>query len=382
MILRIYLALLIIFTILPSASFAQTFAYITNNSSNNVSVINVASQEVIATVDVGNSPGAVAATPDGKFVYVANTDSNNVSVIEVSTNTVKDTVPVGTNPNGIASSPDGMFVFVTNNRSGDVSVIETTTNTFVESIQVGQQPEGIAFSNDSAFAYAVNITDSVSVINVSSMETVNTIENVGDEPILIAVNPVPNSATAYVSDINSDSLTELDLSSDTVSDTINLSNNRSGDSGDVVVTSDGSTIYVSFAGIIAVVDTATKMVTDTIGVNADCLGITPDGQSLYACEIEINGPNFTNFARIIDLSTNTVVDSVTVGMDPSGVAFASTTPEVDAPEPQEPGTSNNGNGSCALSNPGQAGLSFPLYLLIPAVILFSRLRRKIAKLKS
>ena len=58
----------------------------------------------------------MSANADG-FVYVTNTFSQNVSVIDRATNTVVATVSVGDNPEGVAVTPDGTSVFVTNNNS-------------------------------------------------------------------------------------------------------------------------------------------------------------------------------------------------------------------------------------------------------------------------
>jgi YVTN family beta-propeller protein len=44
---------------------AQPFAYVANRNSNSVSVINTASNTVVATVGVGACPAGVAITPDG-----------------------------------------------------------------------------------------------------------------------------------------------------------------------------------------------------------------------------------------------------------------------------------------------------------------------------
>jgi YVTN family beta-propeller protein len=74
---------------------AQPFAYISNSGSNTVSVINTATNTVVATVSVGTNPFGVAMTPDGSRVYVTNEGSNTVSVIDTATNTVTATVPVG-----------------------------------------------------------------------------------------------------------------------------------------------------------------------------------------------------------------------------------------------------------------------------------------------
>ena len=48
----------------------------------------------------------MAITPDGDFAYVTNADSDNVSVIETATNTVTATIAVGDNPIGVAITPE------------------------------------------------------------------------------------------------------------------------------------------------------------------------------------------------------------------------------------------------------------------------------------
>jgi YVTN family beta-propeller protein len=50
-----------------------------NAGSNTVSVIDAATNKVVATVPVGDFPGGVAATPGGTHAYVANFDPNNIS---------------------------------------------------------------------------------------------------------------------------------------------------------------------------------------------------------------------------------------------------------------------------------------------------------------
>ena len=62
---------------------AAPFAYITNQGSHDVSVIDLAQDRVVATVPVGKSPaGVVAASATGR-VYVSNPDSKSISVIDM-----------------------------------------------------------------------------------------------------------------------------------------------------------------------------------------------------------------------------------------------------------------------------------------------------------
>lgn len=53
---------------------AVPFAYVANESSNNVSVIDTGATppSVTATVPVGSGPDGVAVTPDGTHIYVTN----------------------------------------------------------------------------------------------------------------------------------------------------------------------------------------------------------------------------------------------------------------------------------------------------------------------
>jgi YVTN family beta-propeller protein len=67
-------------------------------------VIDTASNAVVKTVTVGTTPSGVAVTPDGAHIYVSNQASNNLSVIETSSNTVTATVPVSA-PGAISILP-------------------------------------------------------------------------------------------------------------------------------------------------------------------------------------------------------------------------------------------------------------------------------------
>jgi YVTN family beta-propeller protein len=58
------------------------------------------SSESLLTVilDLPNLPVHVSISPDGAHAYVTNAGSNSVSVIDIGTNAVSATVPVGVHP--------------------------------------------------------------------------------------------------------------------------------------------------------------------------------------------------------------------------------------------------------------------------------------------
>jgi YVTN family beta-propeller protein len=88
-------------------------------------------------------PRGVAVTPDGNHVYVTNATSDTVSVIDTATKNVVATVPVGENPFSVAVTSDGKHAYVTNNGSNNVSVIDTASNTVAVTVPVGSHPVGV-----------------------------------------------------------------------------------------------------------------------------------------------------------------------------------------------------------------------------------------------
>jgi len=89
-----------------------------------VSVIDGATNTVVATVLVGANPAGVGVNPTTNRIYVANELSGTVSVIDGATNTVVATVPVGANPEGVGVHPTTNLIYVANAGSNSVSVIQ------------------------------------------------------------------------------------------------------------------------------------------------------------------------------------------------------------------------------------------------------------------
>jgi YVTN family beta-propeller protein len=92
----------------------------------------------------GGDTGSNGIGVDSARAYVANMGSNNVSVINTATNALVATVTVGDQPSDLALTPDGSRAYVTNNNSGTVSVIATATNTVVATVPVCCVPFAIA----------------------------------------------------------------------------------------------------------------------------------------------------------------------------------------------------------------------------------------------
>jgi YVTN family beta-propeller protein len=124
---------------------------VVNNLDDSVSVLNVAGDvnAKVAEIEVGDEPRTVAITPDKRLAYVTNQGSATVSVIDLATNQKIQDIPVGGGPYGIALTPDGTRAYIANSASNTVSVIDTASNSVVATINIpGIQPRGLAITNN------------------------------------------------------------------------------------------------------------------------------------------------------------------------------------------------------------------------------------------
>ena len=106
-------------------------------------------------ITVGKSPMAITITPDGSRAYVTNFSSDTVSVIDTTTNrVVGDPIPAGGTPFAIAITPDGSRAYVSNIHSlsypQTITVIDTNPASPTynrptgDPIKVSLHPSGIA----------------------------------------------------------------------------------------------------------------------------------------------------------------------------------------------------------------------------------------------
>jgi YVTN family beta-propeller protein len=73
--------------------------YVANAGSDTVSLLG---RNPPTAIPVQDEPEGVAAAPDTSYVFVTNSASGSMSVIDIATNKVIATVPVGSEPEGLA----------------------------------------------------------------------------------------------------------------------------------------------------------------------------------------------------------------------------------------------------------------------------------------
>ena len=250
-------------------------AYVTNNTANSVSIIELAAFTELDEIPVGLNPVGLDLAPSLGRVYIASSGDNNVAVISGST--VQQTINVGFEPTGVAVGPDESRVFVSNANSASVSVISTATgevdNTF---INVGNSPRNMLVPPGSGLLLVSNYggeeagADQVAAVNYETGLAVPI--TVADKPLGLAATP--DGQFAFVANSGS-----------------------------------GSVSLISVAGLAEVLKIS-------VGQGPTACAVTPDNSQVYVVN------SLTRSISIIDLLSKTVVETIPdVGTEPYDIAF-------------------------------------------------------------
>jgi YVTN family beta-propeller protein len=213
----------------------------------------------------------LAVSGDGKTLVAANFENDSISVVDTTTRVVVrevkfftpgDTVALGEFPYDVAvlNNPDGSAktAFVTSQRDDQVMVVDIASGNF-SAIPVGDQPNRLVLSKDQKTLYVVNG--------------------------------------------NSDTVSVIDTTTNTVANTISLSRPgdkyKGADPNSAALSPDEGTLYVTlgYENAVAVVDLATGRVRGRIptGWYPTSVSVSQDATMIYVCTFKSNtGPNPAN----------------------------------------------------------------------------------------
>jgi len=170
--------------------------FTSNQTGGTVSVINTATDTLLATTSVGEWPWVVNSAPLGDKAYTVAAKSNAAAVVDAATGSVLATIPVGKGPYWGAVNAEGTRYTVTNPPDGTVSIIDTTTSSVIATIATDQNPWVVEYvqtggSSDTDGDGVVDGEDNCpSVANADQADSNN--NGVGDAceaPVLSSVSP-------------------------------------------------------------------------------------------------------------------------------------------------------------------------------------------------
>ncbi len=130
----------------------REFAYVANLAGNSVTVLDLVYLRPDRTLQVGNSPVALAVSPTRPEVYVVNSQptqsSGSVSVIATDTNTISATIEVQRNPQSISVDTTGQRAFVANFGSSTISVLDLASHRQIAVEATAEHPNSALISHD------------------------------------------------------------------------------------------------------------------------------------------------------------------------------------------------------------------------------------------
>ncbi|MFG2957556.1 beta-N-acetylglucosaminidase domain-containing protein [Streptomyces sp. NPDC048291] len=264
-------------------------------------------------IAVGDNPGEVVVSADGRTAYAADQGSDTVSVIDVAKGTVTATVAVGRVPAGLALTPDGSTLWVADYSDGTVRSIDTSTLKTGTPITVGSGPENMAVTPDGRTLYVANIHDNtVTPVDLATRKAGTAIP-VGPGPFNVVA--APDSGTVYVSDSGGSTVTPIDTATNEPEPTLLVSGQAYG----LALSPDGRTLWVSPSNgdHVTPVDTVTGApgTRVTVGRSAFDVALNWNGTTAYVTTADANA------LVPVDTATGTTGSPLTTGAYPLAVAL-------------------------------------------------------------
>ena len=197
--------------------------YVVNSGSGTVTVINAETNTVVATIPVQRLPYFIDVDAQGSRAYVANSGSNNVSVLDLALRRQIAVIGAGEAPGIARIAGDGKTLVITNRASGSVSIADARAFKVRSSFDhCPGATEAIILPDSSKAFVACSGGHQVMVIGLAhatgsepaTADVLLTFLDVGKTPIHIALKP--DGGEAFVSNYDSDTISEINTSSNEV----------------------------------------------------------------------------------------------------------------------------------------------------------------------
>ena len=127
---------------------ASSMAFITQQGSDQVSAIDLTTQAVKWTMNVGKLPAGIAMTPDDKYLLVGIMGSDYVEVIDWRAQKTVKRIKAGAGAHNFRAAGDGRYTYVSNRVANSINIIDQKTLENVGQINVPGGPDCMEITND------------------------------------------------------------------------------------------------------------------------------------------------------------------------------------------------------------------------------------------
>jgi YVTN family beta-propeller protein len=339
--------------IVMNAESASYLVFVSNEHSGDVTVIDGATDEVVATFRVGKRPRGIHAAPDGKRLFVtlsgsprmapgvdenrapADKAADGLGVIDATAHKLIDRWHVGSDPEQFAISKDGKFAFIANEDEASALVVDLGSGQSRGKIKVSEEPEGVGVNPQSGEVYVTcEEKGEVFAIDPDAQRVIAKIDT-GGRPRSVAF--LSDGSRAYVACENGGYVAVIDAQSHKFLSKIQLPTGSL--PMGTAVSQNGKELYVSTGrgNAVAIIDTQKIKAQGSplpsargeregeesiaamipVGNRAWGIALDPSGSKLYTA----NGAS--NDVSVVDLKSRKELRRIKVGDGPWGIAIVS-----------------------------------------------------------
>ena len=310
----------------------QDRVYLSDQTSNTVSVVNPATETLLGVIRLGEvSPGNLSPlytgqllvhgmgfSPDRRTLDVVSVGSNSVTFIDTPTNRVKHITYVGRSPHEAFFTPDGKEVWVTVRGENYIAVLDGETYREVSRITVPNGPGMTIFSPDGKYGYVCSsFTPETDVIDRFTHRIAGRITQASPFCPDLAATPDGTQVWETLKDTGKTEVFNAKPPFDVIAvlNTGPITNHVN-----IVRNAHGQFAYVSIGGLNEVkvfTTTSDPQLVATIPTGALPHGLWPsgDGTRIYV------GLENADAVTAIDTLSNRVVATIHTGQSPQGMAY-------------------------------------------------------------
>ena len=318
----------VLLALFAPAAFAQVRIVQTNSQGDNISLIDPATNHVVAEVKGVPINHGAAASPDGSRLYFSSEAEQTLHVVDGATLQLTKKIPLSGRPNNISISPDGRRVYVGIVSSpGAVDVIDTASLERVKSIPTKGGIHNVYVTPDGKYLVAGSIAGKLmTVIDQKTDEPVWTLFNEGVRPMAFETNPDGSTKRIFVqlSDFHGFAIVDfaqrketgrIELPNDIPADKVDKGPFNASPSHGIGVAPDGKTLWVTSrpnARVYTYSLPDLKLLPNPVdlGGRPDWVTFTPDSKLLYIATEN------TDSVVAIDVATRKEVTRIKVGRSP------------------------------------------------------------------
>ncbi|MFG1785578.1 beta-propeller fold lactonase family protein [Rhodococcus oryzae] len=341
--------------------------YTADQTSNTVSVINPATNEVLGTIALGAQRLGDILGPqylrnvdvhglgfsrDGQYLDAVSVTSNTVTVIRTADNSIVSQTTVGRSSHEGFFSPDGRTVWVADRALSQLDIVDALQGGVIGQVSTESGPSKVLFSPDGSRAYVNHSrAATIDVIDVASREVVQRITGLAD-PFSSDMALSPNGEELWAAHKKAGKVSVVDLTTGTVSAVLDTGPNTNHPA--FVTTPEAELVYLTVGGTDETKiyqrhpDGAPTQVGSipSSGVEPHGIWPSPDNTRVYVVN------EGSDSVDVIDTATRTIVTTLRTGQEGQAVVY------VAGAAPDGPGTANL----------TRQGLNLPIQNAAPALV--------------